>query len=239
MGTHCPAAVARCRSGAVQVRRRERPSAGTGQSPAGEPRVEDVPARLEARIDGLLLRIWSVAAWVEPHMSATTDVPILLLDVDGVLNAARVDLPDGWKRGMFNGYVLSWDPTVTKRLRELHESGRVEIQWLTTWTTAAARLLAEPMGLPRGLKTHARAGSAPTGFLGRLGGRSGWWELDLAREAAEAEPDRRIVWIDDDLAQQAAETGEWLAAHPHVLVVAPDLVAGLTHKQLDEIEAWL
>jgi hypothetical protein len=172
-------------------------------------------------------------------MSSTSDVPILLLDVDGVLNAARVDLPDGWRRGTFNGFVLTWDPTVTARLRELHESGRVEIQWLTTWAGNADRLLAEPMGLPRGLKTHAHEGAAPTGFLGPLGGRSGWWKLHLAREVAEAEPDRRIVWIDDDLAEQAAETGEWLAANPHVLVVAPDLFAGLTHEQLDEIEAWL
>jgi hypothetical protein len=82
-------------------------------------------------------------------------------------------------------------------------------------------------------------GAAPTGFLGPLGGPSGWWKLAAAREVAEAEPDRRIVWIDDDLAQQAADTGEWLAARPHVLVVAPDLNAGLTHEQLDEIEAWL
>jgi hypothetical protein len=172
-------------------------------------------------------------------MPPTTDVPILLLDVDGVLNAARLDLPDGWQRGTFNGFVLSWDPTVTARLRELHESGRVEIQWLTTWTTNADRLLAEPMGLPRGLKTHAPTDMAPTGFLGPLGGRSGWWKLVAAREVAEAEPDRRIVWIDDDLALQAAETGEWLAANSHVLVVAPDLFVGLTHQQLDEIEAWL
>jgi len=95
------------------------------------------------------------------------------------------------------------------------------------------------MGLPRGLKTHAPVDMAPTGFLGPLGGRSGWWKLVAAREVAEAEPDRRIVWIDDDLALQAAETGEWLAANSHVLVVAPDLFVGLTHQQLDEIEAWL
>src|SRR3954447_18304884 len=126
-------------------------------------------------------------------MPPTTDVPILLLDVDGVLNAARLDLPDGWQRGTFNGFVLSWDPTVTARLRELHESGRVEIQWLTTWTTNADRLLAEPMGLPRGLKTHAPVDMAPTGFLGPLGGRSGWWKLVAAREGAEAEPDRRLA----------------------------------------------
>jgi hypothetical protein len=172
-------------------------------------------------------------------MGSTSDRPILLLDVDGVLNAPRVDLPEGWRRGTFNGYVLSWDPTVTARLRELHESGRVEIQWLTTWTTDADRLLAEPMGLPRGLVTHARADTAPTGFAGSFSGGSGWWKLTAARAVAEAEPDRRIVWIDDDLAEQAADTGEWLAARPHVLVVAPDLFVGLTHAQLDEIEAWL
>jgi HAD domain in Swiss Army Knife RNA repair proteins len=172
-------------------------------------------------------------------MPATSDVPILLLDVDGVLNAVRVDLPAGWQRGRFNGYVLSWDPTVTARLRELHESGRVEIQWLTTWTTDADRLLAAPMGLPRGLTVHARADTAPTGFAGPLGGLAGWWKLTVAQAVVEAEPHRRIVWIDDDLAEHAYDTGDWLAAHPQVLVVAPDLRLGLTHQQLDAIEAWL
>ncbi|WP_448618296.1 HAD domain-containing protein [Geodermatophilus sp. URMC 65] len=172
-------------------------------------------------------------------MASTSDVPILLLDVDGVLNAARADLPAGWERGTFNGYVLTWDPTITARLRKLHESGRVEIQWLTTWTTDADRLLAEPMGLPRGLVTHARADSAPIGFSGVFGGSSGWWKLTAARAVAESEPDRRIIWVDDDLAMQAADTGDWLAANPHVLVVAPDLYVGLTHEQLDAIEAWL
>jgi hypothetical protein len=172
-------------------------------------------------------------------MPPTDDVPILLLDVDGVLNAARLDKPDGWQRGTYGGFVMTWDPTVTARLRELHESGRVEIQWLTTWAEDADRLLAEPMGLPRGLVAHAQEGVAPTGFTGHRRGLAGWWKLAVARLVAEASPERRIVWIDDDLAEQAADTGEWLAANAHVLVVAPDLFAGLTHDQLDEIEAWL
>src|SRR3978361_2131143 len=138
-------------------------------------------------------------------MSPSDAVPILLLDVDGVLNATRRDLPEGWRRGTFNGYVLSWDPTVTARLRDLHESGRVEIQWLTTWAANADRLLAEPLGLPRGLRERSGRRAAPTGCAGRLGGRSGWWKLAAAREAAEQEPGRRIVWIDDDLAEQATE----------------------------------
>ena len=165
--------------------------------------------------------------------------PVLLLDVDGVLNAVRRDLPAGWRRGTFHGYVLSWDPTVVMRLRELHESGRVELQWLTTWTEMADRLLAEPLGLPRGLRTHDREEVLPTGFGGPLGGASGWWKLTAARAVAEAEPDRRIVWIDDDLADQAGDTSEWLAANGQVLVVAPDYRTGLTHAELDRVEAWL
>jgi hypothetical protein len=118
-----------------------------------------------------------------------TPPPVLLLDVDGVLNAVRRDLPEGWRRGTYNGYVLSWDPTVVARLRELHESGRVALQWLTTWTERADQLLAEPMGLPGGLRTHSREGVLPTGFSGELRGLWGWWKLAAARAVAEAESD--------------------------------------------------
>ena len=169
----------------------------------------------------------------------TAPPPVLLLDVAGVLNAVRRDLPDGWRRGTFNGYVLSWDPTVVARLRALHESGRVELQWLTTWTEMADSLLAEPMGLPRGLRTHSRDDVLPTGYSGERRGISGWWKLASAQAVAEAEPGRRIVWIDDDLAEQAEDTSEWLAANGQVLVVAPDFVTGLTHAELDRVEAWL
>ena len=172
-------------------------------------------------------------------MTDPSDVPILLLDVDGVLNAARLDLPEGWRRGTFNEFVLSWDPTVTARLGELHESGRVEIQWLTTWTGNADKLLAEPMGLPRGLRVHPRPGVESTSFAGEWRGVSGWWKLAAAMDVAQEEPGRRIVWIDDDLAEQADDVVEWLGANPHVLVVAPNLFTGLTHEHLDDIEAWL
>ncbi|MEU2351347.1 HAD domain-containing protein [Modestobacter sp. NPDC049651] len=167
-----------------------------------------------------------------------TAPPVLLLDVDGVLNALTPELPAGWARGRFNGYVLSWDPTVTARLRDWHESGRVELQWLTTWTADADALLADPMGLPRGLRVHERA-AAPTGFAGRWGALAGWWKLTAAQDVAAAEPGRRIVWIDDDLADQAADAGEWLAANPQVFVVSPHLATGLTHAELDAVEAWL
>ena len=165
--------------------------------------------------------------------------PVLLLDVDGVLNAVRRDLPEGWQHGTFNGYSVLWDPTVAARLRAWHESGQVELQWLTTWTELADGLLAEPLGLPRGLRTHDRGDVLPTGYSEERRGISGWWKLAAAQAVAEAEPGRRIVWIDDDLADPAADTREWLAANSHVLVVAPDFFEGLTHAELDRVEAWL
>ena len=168
----------------------------------------------------------------------TPPPPVLLLDVDGVLNAVRPDLPEGWQRGRFNGYVLSWDPSVVARLRAMHESGAVELQWLTTWTEMADRLLAGPLGLPRGLRTHGRdVGS--TGFGGSLRGLSGWWKLTAAQAVARAEPARRIVWIDDDLAEQAEDTREWIDQRGELLVVAPDWSTGLTHGELDRVDAWL
>jgi hypothetical protein len=38
------------------------------------------------------------------------------------------------------------------------------------------------------------------------------------------------MWIDDDLSEQAGDVVEWLGANPHVLAIAPDLFAGLTHE---------
>jgi hypothetical protein len=53
---------------------------------------------------------------------------------------------------------------------------------------------------------HASEEAAPTRLVRSLGGRSDWWKPNLAREIAAAEPDRRIVWIDGDLAEQVADT---------------------------------
>ncbi|MPQ98329.1 hypothetical protein GB931_10445 [Modestobacter sp. I12A-02628] len=176
-------------------------------------------------------------------MDSATDGPaVLLLDVDGVLNglAGLAALPDGWQQGTYNGYLVSWDPTITARLRCWHDDGLVQIQWLTTWTTDADRLLAGPMGLPTGLTTHRRPDRAlPTGHGDRFRGLRTWWKLGPAQEVTRSRPGRRVVWIDDDLGSGDPLTDDWLAGQPEVLVVAPDLHAGLTHRELDDVETWL
>ena len=171
-------------------------------------------------------------------MAPTGDVPILLLDVDGVLNAPASTCRRAGDGARSTGSCCLGPDRhgPAARPARVRPSGDPVAHHLDDERRPVA-------GRADGAAARAedpRPGRRGTDRLPRAArGWPGWWKLDLAREAAEAEPDRRIIWIDDDLAEQAADTGEWLAAHPHVLVVAPDLFAGLTHEQLDEIEAWL
>ncbi len=51
-------------------------------------------------------------------------------------------------------------------------------------------------------------------------------KLAVTCAVAEAELNRRIMWVDDDLAEQAVDSGERMATSPHVLVMAARAVRG-------------
>ena len=165
----------------------------------------------------------------ERGMMSTTAPAILLLDVDGVLNALNPKSLDGWRQGTFKGYLLKWDPSITARLKSLHDRGLIEIQWLTTWSEDADELLADQMGLPRGLIVHPYP----------QGSTRGWWKFDHARDVVDTNQDRPVVWIDDDLDFYAQDVYHWVDSNDNVFTVCPDLLGGLTHNQIDDIEEWL
>lgn len=81
--------------------------------------------------------------------------PLLLLDVDGVLNALGTALPGppgNWRRGVAraegNLWPITFSPEVVTALRSMHEQGTVEVAWLTTWGSAANEELRALVGLP-------------------------------------------------------------------------------------------
>jgi hypothetical protein len=117
---------------------------------------------------------------------------------------------------------------VIARLRALHDEGRVEIQWLTTWCNDADKLLAEPMKLPRGLVVHSKHHRTP----------GPWWKFRHAREVAEENPDRKIIWIDDDHGYDY-ESESWLQHNTNVLAIQTDMFVGLTHDHLDRAEEFI
>ena len=174
------------------------------------------------------------------------DPPVMLLDVDGVLNAwgpypgattknRRLNALWGCKmdRGVAfcNGreWTLKWAAPLMRRLVDLHESGAVEIRWCSTWsgqTEDLSRLL--------GLPDFPSAFDA-TGLH--------WTEVArLKRRTAARVQDvegRRLVWVDDHEVPH-----HWELAHAAMtldgrsLLIRPKESLGLLPGDMDQIELF-
>ena len=186
--------------------------------------------------------------------------PLLLLDVDGVLNAVTVrpdpDVWPDWRTGSAvaagRSWPVHWSPSVVAAVLEW--GALADVQWLTTWGHDANAGLRMLLGLPElpVAGTHADADFPPDagepdalpGALAavtpaapdELTGR--WWKFDLVRRLVRAEPQRPLVWVDDDLAGQQ-EVRAWMQRESRCLLVAPAPLTGLTRTELDEIGQYL
>lgn len=182
--------------------------------------------------------------------------PLLLLDVDGVLNVVTRTPPDvwpDWQLGSASADDVTWpirfSPTVVAQLRGWHEQGRVELQWLTTWGYDANLGLRALLGLPelQVAGTHRDAGSASA-----LGGASlagvtpaapddltgRWWKLDVVRRLRAEQPERLLLWVDDELRGRRNRFAEW-AREAAIVPVGPQPDTGLTREDLAAIDAAL
>ena len=165
-----------------------------------------------------------------------TRPPVLLLNVDGVLNAVTVDPPAGswtrWERSVVDGWPILWSPDLTERLLALHETGAVELRWLTTWWDKIGVL-----PFPSGLLVCPVANDEDDYLRSDLGPEV-WWKHPVARRIVEREG-RRVVWCDDDLGFDR-DARDWVASEDgRVLGVCPATVPGLTPEHLDRIERWV
>ena len=171
--------------------------------------------------------------------SSTT--PIVLLDVDGVLNAICDPLspPDTWsdyKSGAATAGHVTWpitfSPTVVRTLQDLHETRKVEIRWLTTWAHEANGPLRDLLGFPNPFEV--------VGAPGYLKGRSSsWWKLPLAQKVYETTL-RPLVWIDDDLSR-VPEATYWVDTlnADRTLALSPQTHIGITPEDLECINDFV
>ena len=184
-------------------------------------------------------------------MSEVGRAPIWLLDVDGVLNAAA---PRGdrsawpcWRTGragaIGSSWLITWAPGVIEAINRLHGERAADIRWLTTWQDEANGELSRLLGLPgfavvpRPSGSGARAGAH--GFLGvRAGVAGAWWKLAAARALLDSDPQRPLIWTDDDLVWEE-EARAWANGRPGAtLLVAPATDVGLTGEHLAAIEEF-
>jgi hypothetical protein len=187
----------------------------------------------------------------------STGIPLVLLDVDGVLNILGDDAAPSWDvvlsgRATAEGtsFAITWSPDVIDRINSWINA-EVEIQWLTTWGYDANNSLRHLVGLPeltvagthngswqgvpedKNVTSHAAmAPAAPDPLTGE------WWKYDVVKRLLSEQPGRLLVWVDDELFPPT-RFRRWADEHESIHPIGPDGHLGLTEADIEEIEALL
>lgn len=174
-------------------------------------------------------------------------IPVWLLDVDGVINAAVLKPnTSAWPRDEWIATKVVADdcpyPFMVARpvldlIREVHAGGFAEIRWHTTWRHDTLALEAA-LDLP-----HLAVQEAPE-FARRGSGR--WWKLPAVERVLMHEC-RDLLWTDDDI------TWELRSGHPartdgviellrqvaRIELISPDTQTGLCQRHIRKIREFL
>ena len=143
--------------------------------------------------------------------------PLLLLDIDGVLNPLGVREAAGFIEHQVGGMTVLLSPAHGRWLTALAE--RFDLVWATSWEQDADLLIADLVGIPRGLPYIT------------FTNQSGWTAKlpDVDRYVG----DRAVAWIDDQIgpAEEA-----WAAERSSpTLLVRTDQRVGLTTEHVDQL----
>jgi hypothetical protein len=158
------------------------------------------------------------------------DRPLILIDVDGVLNPSfssavrrRLAWHDGWlqRRVHVDGltFRLFVNPAHGTMLRQLAQEKGAELAWGTTWEDDANRAVGPLLGIPELPVAPVRD------FPHKADGIVPWTN------------GRPFVWFDDE--PDATEACARVAGDQPHLVVAVSEYEGLTEAHVETARAWL
>lgn len=182
----------------------------------------------------------------------TPDRPVVLLDIDGVINSLLMKPPSmGWPKDAWlnadytwdgQDWPLLWATPVIEYLNTLHDSDRVEVRWHTTWQDRAPEF-AKIVGLPE----EWPVAEAPEftsdwpAFRAQqvLKYEPTWWKYPAAQRVLTDER-RPLIWIDDDLYASVNRTHRnGLGQLGKVCLLCPDGQTGMLPKHMRTIEEFL
>ena len=158
--------------------------------------------------------------------------PILLLDVDGVINAFHGSWGAPITRTRCAGQPIRYAPALFDRLRVLHQSGTVVIRWSSTWCGIPDQLAA----LTALLGVDVEPAFGPHRPLSKT-----WGDLKVEAALSALGEGRRVIWADDEEAAAGrrlfpaiaeAEREGWL------LLVMPRSEFGLQPEDVEAINAF-
>jgi len=158
--------------------------------------------------------------------------PLVLVDVDGVLNPARSHAPGYRGHWVFPGglaYRLLLNPSHGPMLTELAEVADAELVWASYWRNRANTWVAPRVGLP-----SLRFVPIPRRWRSHTRSSLGSWK---ACHVAAWVGQRPFVWFEDDADAVTLIAGQQgLGRH---MVVKVDPVIGLTGSHVEQARAWL
>lgn len=159
--------------------------------------------------------------------------PILLLDVDGVLNCSgESPWPDAkttWPQVRHEWGASRCRVTTSPRIGDALLSLDVEIRWLTTWGHDANRRISPRAGLPQRLPV---AGVPVESDHGKMR-----WKVDVVVDTVKL--GRFVIWVDDDAERQLEDEIRSRAAGAELLVLRTDPQTGLTPDEVEHLRVRL
>ena len=184
--------------------------------------------------------------------SERSDVPVWLLDIDGVVNVvAEKPYPSVWPKSAWQRahadvdgirYPLLVAAPVVDFVSEVHATGSAQVRWHTTWQQHAVHTFGPLFGFPELAVEHAPEFGAPPRPRAATGGAppvSAWWKL-AAAERVVAEQQRALLWTDDDLGYAVQTLGLGAVQEcADCLLISPRTDHGLTPEHLERIRAFL
>ena len=161
-------------------------------------------------------------------------VPLLLIDIDGVISLFGASHPvgspaassDGEREGSLHsidGMLHFLSATAAAHLLDL--ATHFELVWCSGWEERADEHLPHLLGVPAGLP-HLR-------FERAVGRANAHWKLD-AIDAYAGE--RALAWIDDALGPACREWSKQRVAP--TLLVETDPAVGLTAREAEQLKRW-
>ena len=146
--------------------------------------------------------------------------PVLLIDVDGVLNPIAASPPPGFKRLEQDGFIFSISEQHGLELVALRKV--FEIVWASTWEESANRSIGPALSLPE------------LPFIDLSGPRSGMtWKLGPVSRFVG---DRPLVWIDDELYDDAFDWASRREAR--TLPIKPNSSVGMRSGHFEQIREF-
>lgn len=172
--------------------------------------------------------------------------PVLLLDIDGVVNALSKQPPvDAWPEDAWLSFGAEYvtgdvfpmrvSKEVVEFINMLHRNDLAEVRWHTTWQHRA-KLVGKLAGFDNFDIAEAPEFADYRTFQQRQirAGLPTWWKLPAAQRVVRDEK-RSVIWVDDDLYHEylrRPDADEKLGGGQRALLVRPNQLTGLVQKEL-------